>query len=298
MIVIPEGAKRPIRSDLLVRVVLRSDLTPIPLTVELEVRDVAETKPLREGAICKVGRDQHEFLLVRRGGHTDDGYDQTMRNTGTRAYIGLLASCAPIADPLQRAVIRYGATLGDVYRACGARVRIESDFTLPIFVCMKGLTPSFELAKSLVEAAGSIVVTDAGQIAFRRLPEMLAQSPIVEMREDSAEQISSNLLERQLVPSVFSTDRSGEFLQGRTDSSRGIAYRPRASMDILNNMRSVPITRRRVMSGFAPHINAGHCIKLAGARYFVLTAAHAFETGGDGADSVQASTLWLAQVAA
>ena len=65
-----------------------------------------------------------------------------------------------------------------------------------------------------------------------------------------------------------------------------------------NNMRSVPITRRRVMSGFAPHINAGHCITLAGTRYFVLTAAHAFETGGDGTDSVQASTLWLAQVAA
>jgi hypothetical protein len=278
--------------------VLRSDLTPIPVTIEIEVRDTPDTASMREGALFKAGRDQHEFLIVKRGGYTEDGYAQAGRNTGSRTYIGLLASCAPIAEPLQRAVIRYGGTFGEAYRASGARAVIGSDIPIPVFVCMRGLTPSFEIAKALVEAGGALVVNDRGGIDFKRLGDLTAQKPVVRLREDSAEQVQSGLLERHTVPFAFSTDRAGLFVTGRSDAGRGITYRPRGTTDILNAMRSVPIVRRKVSSGFAPHIRAGDCIDVGANRYFVVTAAHTMETNTSGNGGAQTSTIWLAQVAA
>lgn len=297
MIVYPPGASKPLRSDLLLRAVLRSDLTPIPVTIEVTVRDTPDTASMREGAVFKAGRDLHEFLIVKRGGYTEDGNAQAGRNTGSRSYIGLLASCAPVADPLQRAVIRYGGTFGDAYRACGARAVIGSDIAIPVFVCLRGLTPSFEIAKALSESGGALVVNDKGGIDFKRLADLVAQKPVAKLREDSAEQVQSGLLERHQVPFAFSTDRAGLFVFGRSDAGRGIVYRPRGTTDILNAMRTVPIVRRKVASGFAPHIRAGDCIDVGAGRYFVVTAAHAMETNATG-DAAQTSTIWLAQVAA
>ena len=298
MVVYPPGASKPLRADLLLRAVLRSDLTPVPVTIELQVRDTPDTASMREGALFKAGRDLHEFLIVKRGGYTEDGGMQAGRNTGSRTYIGLLASCAPVADPLQRAVIRYGGTFGEAYRACGARAVIGSDIAIQTFVCLRGLTPSFEIARALGEAGGALVLNERGGIDFKRLADLTAQAPVVKLREDSAEQVQSSLLERHLVPFAFSTDRAGAFVFGRSDAGRGIAYRPRGTQDILNAVRSAPIVRRKVTSGFAPHIRAGDCVEVGGARYFVVTAAHAMETNATGGDAAQTSTIWLAQVGA
>jgi hypothetical protein len=295
MQVLIPGQSRPLRGDVLVRVVLRSDLTPIPQTVEIEVRDVAETAPMAEGMKVKVGRELLEFDLVKEGGQRADGYSEGSRTTGTRTFIGLLASCAPLSRPLQRAVVRYGASLGDIYRACGARAPIESDIQVPVFACLRGMVPTFEIAKALYEGAAVITCIDDGRVSFRRLADIAAGKAMMTMKEDSAERSISPFLERHLVPFTFTTDPNGAILAGKVESGRTVVHRPFGTQDVLNNMSSALITRRKVESGFAPDLMAGQNLKLAGAVYTVVTAAHVFTAGGRGADGAQTSTFWLAQ---
>ena len=295
MQVLIPGQSQPLRGDVLVRVVLRSDLTPIPQTIELEVRDVAETQSLAEGVVIKVGRELLEFELVKEGGQRADGYTTGSRTTGTRTFIGLLASCAALSRPLQRAVVRYGGSMGDLYRACGARAPILADIPVPVFACLRGMVPTFEVAKALYEGAAAITCVDDGKLKFRRLADIAADKTVITMKEDSAERTVTRFLEKHLVPFTFTTDPNGAFLHGKIESGRTVVHRPFAPQDVLNNMSSALITRRKIESGFAPDIVAGLNVKLAGEKFTVITAAHVFTAGGRGTDGEQSSTLWVGQ---
>ena len=298
MLVYPPGASQPLRADHLVRAIIRSDLVPVPVTIELEVRDVPDTASLREGAIVKAGRDGMEFELIKRGGYVEDGHKQAGRNIGTRTYIGVLAKAAAIARPLTRAVIQYGNSLGAAYRACGFGGAVMRDIPVPEFVCLRGLTPSFEFAKILGEQAAVMVVQPTGDVSVERIEDLVTRKPVSSMREDSSEHVQSGFIEQHLLPFAFTTDRDGAFVIGRNAAGSGVMYRPRASANVLNSLLKAPIVRRRVPASFAPHINAGDCVQIGPARYFVVTAAHGMETSATGCDASQTTTLWCAQVSA
>lgn len=296
MLVYPQGSDSALSGDLIIRVVLRSDLTPMPQTVEVEVRDSAQTRSIKSGSLIKVGRQGAEFLVVKNGSSGDMGRTSGDMAIKTRSIVGLLASCAPVAQRTQRSIVRYGASLGEIYRACGAQVRIDSDFTVPAFACYKGMTPSFEIAKALQEEAGALVM-DHGRIAFRRLTEMLQAKPIATLREDSTRSMNSGFLEQHLVPFAFSTGPDAGFVTGRAEGGHGVLYRPRADTRILNNLGTALIMRRKVPSEFAPHILAGMRFDVAGKPMVVITAAHRFEGGADGDGGQQDTQLWLGEVA-
>lgn len=295
MLVYPDGATSALRSDLLVRGVIRSDLTPVPQTIELEVRETVDTEPLALGSKFKAGRDEAEYLIVKNAPGGLSAYTQGDRPMATRKIVGLLASCAPIAQRTQRGIVRYGASLGEIYRACGAQVRIEQDFSVGVFACYKGMTPSFEIAKALQEEAGALV-HDAGRVAFRRLDELIKSDPIATLREDSLEGVESDFLERHLVPFAFSTNPAGAIIATRAELGRGVMYRPRADTKTLNNLSTALVLRRKGRSTYAPHIQAGMRLDVATTPYVVITAAHVEDVGADGGAGEQYSQLWLGEV--
>lgn len=295
MLIYAPGATAPIRGDLLVRAVLRSDLTPVPQTIEFEVRDTIDSTAIKTGALCRVGREGLEFLIIKETAGGDDGRTQGDRPVKSRQFVGILASCAPVASCLQRSIVRYSSPLGEIYRACGAQVRIDSEFTVSVFAAYKGMVPSFEIAKALQEEAGALVVID-GRVSFRRLADMTAQAAVVTMSESSAIAVESEFMERHAVPFAFSTNASGGFEMGRSESGRNVIYRPRASQRILNNLSTALIMRRKAQSAFAPHIMAGMRVDIAQKPYVVITAAHVFEAGGDGQEGEQTTRLWLGEV--
>jgi hypothetical protein len=191
----------------MVRPVFRTDLTPVPATVELTARYTDETaKALVEGSAIMLGPEQVEFLLVKvqRGEGQAGAYVQGDRPLTTITATGLLASCEPIARQLQRAVVRERITLGGIYRACGAQVRIDGDFTAPQFSAFVGMTPSFEVAKVLQEEAG-VLVYEAGRTGFRRLTELRDAKLAQVVRDDAAERLSSEFLEHQAISFGIST---------------------------------------------------------------------------------------------
>lgn len=297
MLVFPPGSTEALQGQTLLRAVLRSDLTPIPMTVELEVRDVPITQSMQVGEVVIVGRSRLPFRLVHEGGQPDVSQTQGAFGTGTRTFIGLLASCEALASPRQSAVVKYASDLGAIYRACGARVSIAGALPVPVFVCMRGHTPTFEVAKALQDAAGAIVCDEDGRISFRRLRDMAGDAPVRRLKFDSADSRKSSFVERHLVPFAFSTQRDGSFLHGRMESGRGVTFRPAATQDVLNNLSVALITRRKLTSAFAPDILAGMSVELEEKKFIVVTAAHTFEAGGSGASIEQSTTLWMGQVA-
>lgn len=295
MLIYPPGSDTPLRGDLLVRSVFRSDLTPIPQSIEFEVRDTVDSAKIKTGAIVRFGHDLTEFVIVKESAGGDDGRTQGDRTLTGRQFVALLASCAPVSNSLQRSVVRYGSSLGDIYRACGAQVRIDSDFPVSVFACYKGMVPTFEIAKALHEDAGALVI-NKGRVSFLRLSDMAAIPAVMTLQEESAAAIHSEFLERHLVPFAFTTNAAGAFETGRSESGRGVVYRPRSSARILNNLSTALITRRKLHIAYAPSILAGMRVDIAKKPYTVITAAHVFEAGGDGAEGEQSTRLWLGEV--
>jgi hypothetical protein len=296
MLVYPQGSDSPLRADLILRAVLRTDLTPIPATVELEGRVCDEVhKAFTEDAIVRVGVDRTEFKIIKVHDPRDDGLIQGSRQTGVIKAVGILASCAPIAARLQRAVIREGSMLGDIYRACGAQVRIDSDFTVPVFAALVGMVPSFAIAQALQEEAG-VLVYAAGRIKFRRLGELKSQDASLQSDSSSAPLLASSFLERHTVPFGVSTDASGSVIAGRSASARGAVYRPRADERILNNLSTALIQRRKLSYIFTPSVNAGSRIDVDGSPTIVITAAHIYDAGESGGSADMSSLFWLGEV--
>lgn len=296
MLIYPPGGSTPLRGDLLLRVVLRSDLTPIPVTLELEVRETLETQALvKHGAIVEVGPGRTAIRLVKVERVQGSGVVQGAREVAIIKAVGLLDSCAPVANMLQRAVIREGASLGEIYRACGAQVRIDLDFTVPVWACFSGMTPSFEVAKVLQEEAG-VLLYAGGRVAFRRLRELIAEKPAQVLGAGQTQTVESGFLELQSVPFAFSTNPAGGFIVGRRNSARGAHYRPRADARVVENLSQVLVLRRRYQNILTPGVNAGTRFDVDGVPMIAITAAHVFESGGDSGGAEQYSKFWLGEV--
>jgi len=291
MLVYPQGAEQALRGDLLLRVVLRTDLTPVPATLELEVRRTAETvAAVAHGKVLTVA--DAEFEIVKTEERRADDLAQGDRVYTAIRATALLRSCAAIAAPLQRSVIRESASLGGIYRACGATVRIASDFTVPVFAAYVGQTPSFMVAQALQEEAGVLVV-ERGRVSFRRLRDLIAAPAGVVVAEDVAEVVESGLLERHAIPFAFSTVPGSQFVYGRRSAARGFVYRPRADQRIVNNLGTALVLRRKLRNSFSLDYNAGARVDVGGVRHIAITAAHVFEPR-DGGE--QYSQFWLGEV--
>jgi hypothetical protein len=293
MIVVPQGSSLPLRGDLIVSAVLRSDLTPVPASIELEVLQAQETESgLVPGGSIFVGPDAQEFELVKVHRGERSGAIQGDREVFSIKAVGLLKSCARIAAPLSRSVVMEGQSLGAIYRACGAQARIESDFQVGTFACFAGMTPSFIVAKVLQEEGG-VLVHRAGRIQFRRLREIMEAGASMTMPVDSGAYLSSEFLERHAIPAAISTAPNGGPILGRTASGLGFVYRPRADQRIANNMSTALMQRRRVDSIFSPSQAAGDRVDIEGKAHVIITAAHVYEGAGVGA---QYSRFWLGEL--
>lgn len=296
MLVYPPGASQPLRGDLVVRTVLRTDLTPAPSTVELELRKSAETdRAIAEGEVVRVGPDRVEYQLVKVTTREQQGEVQGSREMSTIRAIGILAACVPIAMPLQRAVIREGSSLGEIYRACGSSLRIDSDFAVPQFSCFFGMTPSFEVAKVLQEEAGVLMYAQ-GKVQFRRLAELKAAPAVLSVRAEATEAVESGFLERHQVPFGFTTDVAGSLVVGRREAARGVAYRPRGDQRIVNNLSVALVLRRRMRVASGLQYSAGARVDVDGRPHVAITVAHVFESGGDGEGGAQYSQMWLGEL--
>lgn len=289
----PDG--KQIRGDLIRSAVLRSDLSPVPLTLEAEIRagDDGMDKLLSENQTITVqGSDAMRIVKsVRVAGRAAQGE----RNLEAYRITALLDACQSAAYARSRAIIKENATLSAIYRAAGATLKgIDADFPVPRFYCMVGDTPTFHIARALQEEGGA-VRWKGGKLQFMRLADMFKQTPAVTLPDNADENVESGFLERHTVPSFFSLDAAAAPVMGNFDKARAVRFSPFKNAQRLRNMTRALIQRKVSRIGFSGQIAAGDLIAYAGGdKLAVITAAHVFESGSDSGGAQNAYTrLWV-----
>jgi hypothetical protein len=286
-----------IRGDMIVSAVLRTDLVPVPVTLECTVRYTKELEPLlKEGAIVQAGFGAPELRIVWSSPDRGTlGKEQGGRALGSITFVALLDACADIAFRRSKAIIKENASLGAIYRACGARVVIDSDFPVERFSCFAGGVPSYHIAVALQEQAGALVwKSEAKKLKFVRMPDLFTGDPAVTMAGDDTEQIKSGFMERHEVPWFYSTGPDGAVVHGNRQKTRAAQFTPLKSTATLNNMTRALVHSRTMAGRLDMQLNAGDLIDVAGVRQVVVTAAHAIENGTDGSGVETYSRFWLA----
>lgn len=255
-------------------VILRSDLAPVPRTVEMVVRlkDGIEAR-LKKGAFFWAGRENLKYTVVKSQRVKADliqGADQY----GVLEVTGLLSSCAAVALPTARPIISDSERLGGIYRACGADVAITDDFVVSRFCCLSGGVPSFYIAQALQEE-GAVMVLRDGRHKVTRLAELVSQAPKDNLG-DSFNKIESDFLEKHEIPSFFSVAADGSFVFGDYATARSRVFLPRTNERVLRGASKVLVTRGEVDSQLAQTLQAGDVITANGVNMVIITAAHTF----------------------
>lgn len=289
---------RQIRGDLIDQAILRSDLSPIPVTLEADIRagdDDFEAR-LQEGQLLKTVSGD-EFYIIKS------------ERTSSRASLGdkelagfritaLLNCCLSVAYVRSRAIIKENATLSAIYRAAGASIpSIQSDFPVPRFYCPIGQTPTFHIARVLQEEGG-VVRWKNSKLQFIRLQGILDGKVVRTLPETAALDVNTGFLERHEVPWFFSLDEAGGFVFGNRDKPRSVQFSPFKNVQRLRNLTRCLIHRKTAKILYDINICAGDVIAFTGGtKYAVITAAHVFKSGSTDGGATEAFTrLWLGEV--
>lgn len=286
-----------IPGELVLRWVSRSDLTPVPRTIEMTVKVTGDIQDkLKVGAFFWTGREMLKYEIIKVDRADPAGAVQGSEQLQAMTVTAFLASCARIGYRRATAVISVNQTLGAIYRACGATTQIGSDFNVARFSCLKGQVPSFALAVALQEESAALVLRDK-KISVMRLSDLFTQQPIDAVGQaDTSAMISSEFLERHEVPMYFSTDDKAASVMGASEEARTGIYWPRTDERTLRNMSRVLVLRKVVPAAMCQEIIAGDLMNIDGEKLVVMTAAHCFEQR-DGTTDTK-SRIWLGAMSA
>ncbi|WP_439254434.1 hypothetical protein [Pseudomonas monteilii] len=282
-----------IPTDVVIRWVNRSDLTPIPRNLEFTVKLISGVEErLKKGVTVWSGRENLPYKIVKTLRDPPQGQVQGRDQQQSMSVTALLENCAPLAEPLAKAVVLRNAALSNVLRSCGAYMRIgDGDFNVPRFTCFRGKQPSYSLATVLQEE-GAVLVMAGGQLQAMRLTDLARQTAIDTIGQvDSSAKIDSEFLERQHVPSWYTVDDSGAIVTGQMGDSRVVQFLPRGDKHQLRNSSCVLVRTKIVDSQQCQQIQAGHVLNVAGENLVVMTAAHAGVQKTGAMESY--SRLWL-----
>lgn len=287
-----------IRGDLIKSAVLRSDLSPVPVTLEAEIRtDESMDKYLAEGEIITVGGSSVGYgdaMRIIKSVKLINRSVQGSREMMAIHLTAILDACHNVVFVRDKAIIKEDATLATIYRSTGATLRsIDADFPVKRFYCLVGDTPSFHISRALQEEGG-VVRWKGGRLKFFRLPDLFKQKAVMNLPNNASDDINSGFLERHQVPWFFSVKDDGSFVYGNQKKPRSIRFAPFKDEQHLRNMTRCLVQRKISKINPDMQLCAGDLINFVdGEPLCIITAAHAFESGTDGGGSNQYTRLWL-----
>ena len=290
--------QEPINGEIIKLGVVRSDLAPIPETVELDIRlDDSNRDLVKESRKLYVGSGRAFYILkseVKR-----ENKQQGSRLIESVSITGVMEELHPLTFVRDRAIYLENTTFTEIYRACGCKLKsgILNDVKIPLFQSFVGDTPTFAIAKLFQEQGGVLRARATGQLEFLRVPAIFEQEPAASLAANLTEEIQSGFIERHELPYFFSVDQGNSFLLGNSTKPRHVRYVHRTPEDVLRNMTRVLIQKKRARLDLNLSLCAGDCIAVNdGNRYALLTAAHVYSGGIDDAELSQYSRLWLGQM--
>jgi hypothetical protein len=281
-----------LNGDLVPRLTLRYDLTPIPSTLECVIKaDERICRDVKDGSILLAGRDKDRYKVIKAEIVSDSGQVARGEAEQLLKITAVLEACYPLIVKRQRAVIKENSTFSDIYRACGCSIRAKSDSQVRRFSCFVGDTASFQIARAMQEQA-AVPIWKESEFTFLPVRNAIAQKPSMAIGLDKTKELKSGFLERHAVPGFISTGPAGEFIFGNREKARDIQYSPRKNEVVLRNMTVALVTRRTLEIGLNTLIYAGDVVAVEGKSHLVVTAVHA-RTGADEGENYY-SQFWLA----
>ena len=282
-----------IGGERLISAIYRTDLVPVPVTIELVVRaDEALYELLAIDAM----------LFMPNGVQLTVVKSQVINQQGVKAgrriaaihVIAVLAGCQSLIGVTKRAVSLEDTSFNEIYRALGAKIRIQQDIKISRFICLKGQMPTTAIAAALQREAAVICHKD-NRVMVVGLNELFSGEGILFDRSAVQWVENPNAVRRGNI-NYLSIDDNGSDIVGQTHSERSIGYYPRVNTRELQNLQRILITKATITRQLDARLNAGELIQVDNQRLVTLTAAHRYDTGAAGGNSVMATQAWLAQV--
>lgn len=285
-----------IGTDRFISGVLRSDLLPIPVTLEFQtLLTPGIDAQLQEKSVIRIGDNYLELIIVKRVVDTA-GFLKDDKLLSIGAYIAVLNGCERLIEPARKATYLEGTTIGAALRASGNKLKVKEDVPLYHYFCAVGATPSYEIARKCGEEAAVIYCSDEGKIIVKRLSQILNQDPALELDDTAVKWIKNQTHLNHVIPSYQTVNADGSTIEGELKVGAKTAFYPNLDSRRLKNLSTVLVTRGTVMRTYNPDFMAGDVVKVKDKKYVILTAAHRFDTGVLGGATVSASKFWLAEV--
>jgi len=297
------GSGESIRGDMISSIVVRSDMSPIPLTLEAEIRVDEEIQDqLVEGELLSIdgmteGDGDGEVVRIVKSERAINRAVQGKREMDAVKITALLDSCLSLSFVRSRAIIKENVPLSAIYRAAGASIKkVDDDIAVARFTCLVGDTPSFLVSK-LLQEEGGVVRWKSGKLRFFRLGRLFEQEISLNLPENASDDINSDFMERHEIPWFFSIKDDGGFVFGNRQSPRSVLFVPFKNSQSLVNMSRCLVHRKTTKITLTPSLSAGDLVNTVGDQDLcVVTAAHAFFSGTDGSGSNQYTKLWLSSL--
>ncbi len=276
----------------LISAIYRTDLVPVPVTLEL---------------VVKADERLHDLLLVDKTLTTPKGVSLTIvksqvineqsikagKRIAALHVIAVLSGCEALLGVTKKAVSLTNTSFNEVYRALGAKVRIKRDIKLASFVCLKGQMPTVAIAKAL-QKESAVIYSEQG-LSVIRLNELMNGAATL-FDKSAVQWIDHPNAIRHGNINYLSIDDNGSDILGTARAERSIEYYPRADNRELQNLRRILITKATITRQLDDRLDAGKLIVVDNKTLVTLTAAHKFESGALGGPAVMATKAWLAQV--
>lgn len=292
-IVIGESSEVIPYSDL-ISATLRTDLMPVPLSIEFSVNNATKYSPLL--AINKeiYVADYNMPFIITKSVPVNTQAIKDNNLIGAVYCIAIAKPFLPLTLPLKVAKIIDQTSFKAVLRSVGVVVKYGNDIPLDEFIALCGSTPSERLATYMHQEA-CVICLRQEKVNFLKVDSFFKQDEILKVSASNVAWLHSeqkDIIGRAVYSSVAD---DGETIIGETQQ-RGfkVIQKPRLSSRKTKNMEKVLVTRGIIVRTLDMSISAGDVISIDDKKYVILTSAHNFTTGNLGNASQTLTKLWIA----
>ena len=277
----------------LISAIYRTDLVPVPVTLELVVKADDRLRDLLSVDRLLLTPKGVSLVIVKSQAVNEQSI-KAGRRIGAIHVIAVLAGCEALLGVTNKAVDLKDTSFNEVYRALGAKIRIKRDVKLASFTCLKGQLPTTPIAIALQKEAAVIHHTIDGVSVVRLNDIMLGEAIMFD--KSAVQWVDHPNAVRHGNINYLSIDDNGSDILGTAKAQRSIQYYPRADNRELQNLRRILITKAQIIRQLDERLEAGSLLTVGDQKLVVLTGASYFESGALGGRSVLTSKAWLAQI--
>ncbi len=280
----------------LISAIYRTDLVPIPVSLELSVKLTKENHNFLQANKKLWTVNETELVIVKAQIINTQSVKDGKRISAVH-IIAVLSGCEPLIGVAKRATFLENTSVNQAYRALGAKVRLTNDIKLNQFICLKGQLPTERIALSLQKESAVIRHEQGKKISAIRLNELFkGESKLYD--KSSVHWIDNPSLISHKNINYLSIDDDGSEIIGNVGQNSAVQYYPQADNRELQNLRRILITQGTMTRQYDEYLMAGKLIAISERNkpLVVLTSAHRYDSGALGGKAVMASKAWLAEI--